>query len=164
MQVRGARVRAGRLREPGCTESFDPHQYRSGATRQPATGRYGGRSCPRTGFTHYPGVDLVLRSVRTRHILLLPASSSPCQFGPAVHCYVRYRTFNDTVFINGNQAYVSTTDRSGEYNFTCYICGKPVHLANDTTTNEYGKIVHLECYLKQVGGPERTPPATHHTE
>jgi hypothetical protein len=59
---------------------------------------------------------------------------------------------------------VSKIGLSGENKFTCAICGDPVHLANDTITNEDGKIVHLECYLKQVGSPERTPPASHHTE
>jgi hypothetical protein len=34
--------------------------------------------------------------------------------------------------------------------FTCHICNKPLQLETDTRTDEDGKAVHEECYVKHV--------------
>jgi hypothetical protein len=34
--------------------------------------------------------------------------------------------------------------------FTCRICSKPLHLETDTRTDEDGKAVHEECYVKHL--------------
>jgi hypothetical protein len=34
--------------------------------------------------------------------------------------------------------------------FTCRICSKPLHLETDTRTDEEGKAVHEECYVRHV--------------
>ena len=34
--------------------------------------------------------------------------------------------------------------------FTCRICNKPLQLETDTHTDEDGKAVHEECYVKHV--------------
>ena len=59
---------------------------------------------------------------------------------------------------------MSNPDYSGELNFTCAICEKPVRLVNDTITNEDGKMVHLDCYLKQIGIQTAPNPPGQHTE
>jgi hypothetical protein len=59
---------------------------------------------------------------------------------------------------------MSKTDRYGEKEYTCPICHKPVELERDRYADENGQIMHEECYLKRVGGHERTPPDDHHTE
>jgi hypothetical protein len=50
---------------------------------------------------------------------------------------------------------VGTADRFAE--LTCPMCGKPVDLDQDYTTDEAGKIMHAECYFKRVGG-KFSPP------
>jgi hypothetical protein len=34
--------------------------------------------------------------------------------------------------------------------FTCRICNKPLQLETDTRTDEDGKAVHEECYVKHL--------------
>ncbi len=37
--------------------------------------------------------------------------------------------------------------------FTCRICDKPLCLETDTNTDEDGRAVHEECYLKHIAAP-----------
>ena len=39
----------------------------------------------------------------------------------------------------------------------CSICDKPVELAT-AKTDEYGKLVHEDCYVRRVRLKESTPP------
>jgi hypothetical protein len=48
--------------------------------------------------------------------------------------------------------------------FTCPMCGQPIDLNTDATTDEDGQVMHEKCYLQRVGGHERTPPDDQHTE
>jgi hypothetical protein len=34
--------------------------------------------------------------------------------------------------------------------FTCPICGKPINLLTDKTTDENGKVMHAECYFERI--------------
>jgi hypothetical protein len=59
---------------------------------------------------------------------------------------------------------MSVTDRSGERDFTCPMCGKSLNLEVDDTADEDGQVMHAECYFKRVGGGARTPPSSDRTE
>jgi hypothetical protein len=39
--------------------------------------------------------------------------------------------------------------------FTCRICSKPLQLETNTRTDEDGKAVHEECYVKHVTAQAR---------
>jgi hypothetical protein len=39
--------------------------------------------------------------------------------------------------------------------FTCRICSKPLQLETDTRTDEDGKAVHEECYVKRLTAQAR---------
>jgi hypothetical protein len=56
-----------------------------------------------------------------------------------------------------------TNHRSDAKAFTCPMCGKPINLDIDETTDENGQVMHTECYLKRIGHGH-TPPDDHHTE
>jgi hypothetical protein len=52
---------------------------------------------------------------------------------------------------------VSQTYRSGEENFTCHICARPVSLESDEHIDEDRRIVHLDCCLTGIGAPNNNP-------
>jgi hypothetical protein len=59
---------------------------------------------------------------------------------------------------------VSATNRFGEEEFACPMCGKSIDLDQDDTADEGGKVMHAECYFKRVGGQHHPPPENHHPE
>jgi hypothetical protein len=59
---------------------------------------------------------------------------------------------------------MSKTDRSGEKEFTCTICNKPVDLTQDRYADENGKVMHEHCYVQRLMSSRNDPPNPHHAE
>jgi hypothetical protein len=36
----------------------------------------------------------------------------------------------------------------------CLFCGKPVNLQTDTSTDENGKAIHTDCYVRSITGAQ----------
>ncbi len=43
---------------------------------------------------------------------------------------------------------------------SCIICSKPVDLTVDLSTDENGKAVHTDCYVKRIARHKSDPSAT----
>ena len=43
---------------------------------------------------------------------------------------------------------------------SCTICARPVDLTVDLYTDEKGKAVHEDCYVKHIASSHRNPPFT----
>ena len=47
---------------------------------------------------------------------------------------------------------------------TCQICNEPIVLERDKYTDEHGKAVHENCYIRRLVSAQNDPPDPHHTE
>ena len=55
-------------------------------------------------------------------------------------------------------------ERTKSQEITCHICNQPVDLTTDPYTDEDGKTVHENCYIKRLMSTQNDPPDPHHAE